>query len=49
VLSPTNLDIYVDKPYFGYDGMLNILEVVANDWERAFRSKEIDSEQYSYK
>lgn len=42
VLNPTNRDVYVDKEYFGYEGMLNILEVFANDWERAFRSKEIN-------
>ncbi|HEY8805324.1 MAG TPA: nitrogenase component 1 [Clostridium sp.] len=42
VLSPTNRDVYIDKEYFGYKGMLNILEVFANDWERAFRSKEIN-------
>jgi nitrogenase molybdenum-iron protein beta chain len=40
--SPTNRSIYIDRPYFGYDGMLNLLEVIANDWECAFRSKEID-------
>lgn len=42
VLSPTNREAYIDKPYFGYEGMLNILEIFANDWERAFRSKQID-------
>jgi len=41
VLTPTNRDVYLDRPYFGYEGMLNILEIIANDWERAFRSKEI--------
>lgn len=46
VLTPTNMDIYVDKAYFGYDGMLNILEILANDWERAYRSKEIDLQGY---
>lgn len=46
VLTPTNMDVYVDKAYFGYDGMLNVLEVIANDWERAYRSKEIDLEGY---
>jgi nitrogenase molybdenum-iron protein beta chain len=40
--TPTNRVSYVDRPYFGYEGMLNILEVIANDWETAFRSKEID-------
>jgi light-independent protochlorophyllide reductase B subunit len=41
VLSPTNREIYLDKAYFGYEGMLNLLEVIANDWERALRSKKI--------
>lgn len=47
VLTPTNRDVYVDRAYFGYEGMLNILEVVANDWERSYRSKEINWEQYN--
>ncbi|HEY5583867.1 MAG TPA: nitrogenase component 1, partial [Ruminiclostridium sp.] len=47
VLNPTNRDVYVDKEYFGYEGMLNILEVFANDWERAFRSKEINWKECS--
>ncbi|WP_375515427.1 nitrogenase component 1 [uncultured Nostoc sp.] len=42
VFSPTNRETYVDKPYFGYEGMINIMEVIANDWDRAFRSKEIN-------
>ncbi|MDP4177321.1 MAG: nitrogenase component 1 [Bacillota bacterium] len=46
VFSPTNRDVYVDRAYFGYDGMLNMLEVFANDWERAFRSKKINFELY---
>jgi len=41
VFSPTNRETYLDKPYFGYEGMINMMEVIANDWERAFRSKEI--------
>ncbi|MFW2488811.1 nitrogenase component 1 [Clostridium chromiireducens] len=40
--SPTNRDVYVDRAYMGYDGMLNILEIIGNDWERSYRSKEID-------
>ncbi|EKQ52380.1 MULTISPECIES: nitrogenase component 1 [unclassified Clostridium] len=40
--SPTNRDVYVDRAYMGYDGMLNMLEIIGNDWERAYRSKEID-------
>lgn len=46
VLTPTNRDVYIDRAYFGYEGMINILEVIANEWERAFRSKEIKWEQY---
>lgn len=46
VLNPTNRDIYVDRAYLGYDGMLNILEIMGNDWERAYRSKEISWAQY---
>jgi light-independent protochlorophyllide reductase B subunit len=45
LLSPTNRESYIDKEYFGYDGMLNVLEIFANDWERAFRSKQIDYKQ----
>jgi len=44
VLSPTNREAYLDRAYFGYEGMLNILETVANDWETAFRSKQINWE-----
>jgi len=40
--SPTNRDVYVDRAYMGYDGMLNMLEIIGNDWERSYRSKEID-------
>lgn len=47
VLAPTNRDAYIDRPYFGHEGMLNLLEVVANDFERALRSKEIAWEQYA--
>lgn len=45
ILSPSNRENYVDKAYFGYEGMLNMLEAFANDWERAFRSKEINWKQ----
>ncbi|MFN6539149.1 MAG: nitrogenase component 1 [Nostoc sp. EkiNYC01] len=41
VFNPTNRETYIDKPYFGYEGMINMMEVIANDWDRAFRSKEI--------
>jgi len=46
VLAPTNRDVYLDRAYFGYEGMLNILERVGNDWEAAMRSKEIRWDQY---
>jgi len=49
VFSPTNKDIYLDRPFFGYDGMLWLLEAMGNDWESALRSKEIDWEQYPEK
>jgi len=41
VFSPTNRETYLDRPYFGYEGMIYVMEVIANDWERAFRSKHI--------
>jgi len=43
---PTNRDVYLDKAYFGYTGMLNMMEIMGNDWERALRSDEIRWEQY---
>jgi light-independent protochlorophyllide reductase B subunit len=46
LFSPTNRDIYQDKVYFGYDGMLNMLEITGNDWESQFRSKEIHWANY---
>jgi nitrogenase molybdenum-iron protein alpha/beta subunit len=45
LLSPTNRDVYLDRAYMGYEGMLNMLEIIGNDWERAFRSKKIEWEQ----
>lgn len=44
---PTNRDVYVDKEYFGFAGMLNMMEIMGNDWERAFRSDDILWEQYN--
>ncbi len=44
VLSPTNRETYLDKQYFGYNGMLNLLEIFATDWEKAFRSKKMNLE-----
>jgi nitrogenase molybdenum-iron protein alpha/beta subunit len=46
LLQPTNRTFYRDSAYFGYDGMINMLEIVANYWEAAFRSKAIRWEQY---
>jgi nitrogenase molybdenum-iron protein beta chain len=46
LLQPTNRTFYRDSAYFGYDGMINMLEILANDWESAFRSKAICWEQY---
>jgi nitrogenase molybdenum-iron protein alpha/beta subunit len=46
LLQPTNRTCYRDSAYFAYEGMINILEIVANDWEAALRSKEIRWEQY---
>lgn len=47
--SPTNKDLYLDRPYFGHEGMLWLLESVGNDWEAALRSKEIDWSRYPEK
>ena len=49
IFSPTNRDIYLDKTYFGYEGMLNMLEIIGNDWESGLRSREIRWEQYREK
>jgi nitrogenase molybdenum-iron protein alpha/beta subunit len=46
---PSNREVYVNESYFGYDGMLHLLQVFANDWERAFRSKHISFEKYTAK
>lgn len=46
VFNPTNRVNYIYKSYFGYEGMLNFLENVANDWERSLRSKQINWEEY---
>lgn len=41
VFEPTNRELYINESYYGYDGMLHLLQAFANDWERALRSKEI--------
>jgi nitrogenase molybdenum-iron protein alpha/beta subunit len=46
LFQPTNRTCYRDSAYFGYEGMINMLEIIANDWEAALRSKEIRWEQY---
>jgi nitrogenase molybdenum-iron protein alpha/beta subunit len=46
VFNPTSRDLYLDRPYFGYEGYLCLLEAIGNDWETAFRSKEIAWEQF---
>lgn len=46
VFSPTNRDLYLDRPYFGHEGMLWLLEAIGNDWENALRSKAIDWSRY---
>jgi Nitrogenase molybdenum-iron protein, alpha and beta chains len=47
LFAPTNRDVYLDKAYFGFTGMLNMMEIMGNDWERSFRSDEIKWAQYS--
>ena len=46
VIFPVNRDRYIDRQYFGYDGMLNILEAMGNGWETGLRSKRIKWEQF---
>jgi nitrogenase molybdenum-iron protein beta chain len=46
VVAPTSRDLYVDRPYFGYEGFLNLLEAMGNSWEEALRSKRIAWEQF---
>jgi nitrogenase molybdenum-iron protein alpha/beta subunit len=45
VFHPSRREHYLDRPYFGYEGMLHFLETVANDWETSLRSKQIAWEQ----
>ncbi|VBB09560.1 nitrogenase/oxidoreductase component 1 [Lucifera butyrica] len=45
VINPTNRDVYLDRAYFGYEGMLNIMEKIGNDWEMGLRSRMINWEQ----
>jgi nitrogenase molybdenum-iron protein beta chain len=42
VFAPTNRVLYIQEPYWGYEGMLRLLQAFAGDWERAFRSKSIE-------
>jgi nitrogenase molybdenum-iron protein alpha/beta subunit len=41
LFTPTNKTRYIGRSYFGYEGMINILEIIINDWNQQFRSKEI--------
>jgi len=47
LFQPTNRTCYRDTSYFGYEGMVNMMEIMANDWEAAFRSKAIRWEQFA--
>lgn len=47
LFQPTNRTCYRDTAYFGYEGMVNMMEIMANDWEAAFRSKAIRWEQFA--
>ncbi len=46
VFEPTNRITYINESYFGFEGMLHLLQTFANDWERAFRSKNIEVNAY---
>ena len=46
VFEPTNRITYINESYFGFEGMLHLLQAFANDWERAFRSKNIEVNAY---
>lgn len=47
LFQPSNRTSYCDRAYFGYAGMLNMLEIMANDWESAFRSRAINWQQFA--
>ena len=39
LVSPTSRFRLVDREYFGYRGMLNLIEFIQNDWREKYRSK----------
>ena len=40
VISPTDRFHMTDRPYFGYDGLLHLLEILENDHRERWRSRE---------
>lgn len=40
VISPTDRFHMTDRPYFGYDGILNLLEILGNELRERWRSRE---------
>ncbi|UCH43782.1 MAG: hypothetical protein JSW16_04405 [Dehalococcoidales bacterium] len=40
LVSPTSRFRVINREYFGYGGMLNIIEFIQNDWRDRYRSKE---------
>jgi nitrogenase molybdenum-iron protein alpha/beta subunit len=39
LVSPTSRFRLVDREYFGYRGILNLIEFIQNDWREKYRSK----------
>jgi nitrogenase molybdenum-iron protein beta chain len=39
VISPTGRFHMTDRPYFGYDGLINILEILQNEHQDRWRSR----------
>jgi nitrogenase molybdenum-iron protein alpha/beta subunit len=40
VISPTDRFYMTDRPYFGYEGLLHLLEILENDHQQRWRSRE---------
>jgi len=40
LVSPTSRFRLVDRAYFGYEGMLNLIELIQNDWRDRYRSRQ---------
>ena len=40
VISPTDRFRMTDRPYFGYEGLLHVLEILENDHRERWRSRE---------